>query len=103
MQKLGCMSVRDYMTAVSRTPEIENECRMLHTVSNSRFFRNNLLMYYRTPEIEKALETIVRALAPGGMLITGAHEKLPAGFGYMKVSADQPWIFFKPRTAKGGM
>ena len=67
------------------------------------FLRNNLLTYYRTPEKEKALETILRALAPGGMLITGSHEKLPAGFGHMKVAADQPWIFFKPQTAQGVM
>jgi len=239
MQKLGCLSVREYMTAVSRAPEVENECRMHLTVSISRFFRdsrlwgslenvefpdlisacgsifrvwscgcargeeaysfkilwdrlrcavpnlpplalwatdinpttiemakqgvygisslkelargdidryfdqvtgkqryvvkpflkegirfdyhditkhqppasqfvvvflrNNLLTYYRTPEKEKALETILRALAPGGMLITGSHEKLPAGFGHMKVAADQPWIFFKPQTAQGVM
>jgi len=103
MQKLGCVIVRDYMVAVSRAPGIEKECRMVLTVSISRFFRDNLLTSYRTPEKERALETIVRALASGGMLITGSHEKLPAGFDYMKVSADQPWIFFKPRTAKAGM
>ncbi|MEN8692406.1 MAG: CheR family methyltransferase [Desulfobacterales bacterium] len=67
------------------------------------FLRNNLLTYYRTPEKEKALETILRVLAPGGMLIIGSHEKLPAGFGHMKASADHPWIFFKPQTAQGGM
>jgi hypothetical protein len=97
------MSVREYMAAVSRAPEIENESRMQLTVSISRFFRDNLLTYYRTPEKEKALETILRALASGGMLITGSHEKLPAGSGHMTVSADQPWIFFKPQTAQGGM
>lgn len=235
MQKLGCLSVKDYMAAVSRTPEIEDECRMLLTVSISRFFRdrrlwdalentelpdlistcggifrvwscgcargeeaysfkilwdrlrgaapnlpplalwatdinpatiemakqgiyeisslkeltredidryfdqvtgkqryvvksflkegirfdlhditkhpppasrfdvvlvrNNLLTYYRNPEKERTLEAILRVLAPGGMLITGSHEKLPAGFDYMRASADQPWIFFKPQTA----
>ena len=67
------------------------------------FLRNNLLTYYRTPEKEKGLETILRVLAPGGMLITGSHEKLPAGFGHMRASADHPWIFFKPQTALGGM
>ncbi|MGW8188042.1 MAG: CheR family methyltransferase [Desulfobacterales bacterium] len=239
MQKLGCVSVRDYMAAVSRVPEIEKECRMVLTVSISRFFRdrclwdalenvtlpnlisacgsvfrvwscgcargeeaysfkilwdrlrsvapnlpllelwatdinptyiemakrgiygnssfkelprgdidryfdqvaerqhykvkpflkegirfdhrdiaesqppatrfdvvflrNNLLTYYRNPEKQKALETIVLALSPGGMLIIGSHEKLPAGFGHMKASADQPWIFSKPQTAMGGM
>ena len=67
------------------------------------FLRNNLLTYYRTPEKEKALEKILRALAPGGMLITGSHEKLPTGFGHMKASADHPWMYFKPQTAQGGM
>ncbi len=67
------------------------------------FLRNNLLTYYRTPEKEKALEKILQALVPGGMLITGSHEKLPAGFGHMKTSADHPWIFSKPQTAQGGM
>ena len=239
MQKLGCVSVRDYMAAVSRAPEIEQECRMHLTVSISRFFRdrrlwdalenvelpdlisacgsvfrvwscgcargeeaysfkilwdrlrcavpklqtlalwatdinpayiemaiqgvygisslkelprddidryfdqvtgkqryvvkpflkdgirfdhyditkhqppatqfevvflrNNLLTYYRTPEKEKALETILRALAPGGILIIGSHEKLPAGFAHMRASANQPWIFFKPQTAQEEM
>jgi chemotaxis methyl-accepting protein methylase len=103
MQKLGCVSVGEYMATVSRAPDIENECRMHLTVSISRFFRDNLLTYYRTPEKEKALDTILRALASGGMLITGSHVKLPAGFGHMKVSADQPWIFFKPQTAQGVM
>ncbi|MGD8677236.1 MAG: CheR family methyltransferase [Desulfobacterales bacterium] len=67
------------------------------------FLRNNLLTYYRAPEKEKALETILRALAPGGMLITGSHEKLPEGFGLMKASAEHPWIFFKPQIAQGVM
>jgi chemotaxis methyl-accepting protein methylase len=73
---------------------------MKHHPPASRFevvlVRNNLLTYYRTPEKERALQTILRALAPGGMLITGSHERLPGGFGLMKASADQPWIFFKP-------
>jgi len=78
-----------------------------HQPSASRFevvlVRNNLLTYYRNPEKELALESILRVLAPGGMLITGSHEKLPAGFAHMRASADQPWIFFKPQTAQGEM
>ncbi len=62
--------------------------------------RNNLLTYYRTLEKERALQVILGALAPGGMLITGAHEKLPAGFGHMKASADHPRIFFKSSTTE---
>ena len=234
MQKLGCVSVRDYMAAVSRAPEIEQECRMHLTVSISRFFRdrrlwdslenmelpdlisacgsvfrvwscgcargeevysfkilwdrlrcavpklpmlalwasdinpayiemakqgvygisslkelpredidryfdqvtgkqryvvkpflkegirfdhhdiikhqppasrfevvlvrNNLLTYYRNPEKELALESIFGALVPGGILIIGSHEKLPAGFDAMIASVDHPWTFFKPHT-----
>jgi chemotaxis protein methyltransferase CheR len=43
MQELGCVSVGEYMAAVSRAPEIENECRMHLTVSISRFFRDSRL------------------------------------------------------------
>jgi chemotaxis protein methyltransferase CheR len=73
-----------------------------HKPSASRFevvlVRNNLLTYYRNPEKELALKSILGALVPGGMLIIGSHEKLPGGFGAMKASPDHPWIFFKPHT-----
>ena len=73
-----------------------------HQPSASRFevvlVRNNLLTYYRNPEKELALESILGALVRGGMLIIGSHEKLPVGFGAMKASPDHPWIFFKPHT-----
>ena len=75
---------------------------MKHHPPASRFevvlVRNNLLTYCRNPEKELALEAIFGALVPGGMLIIGSHEKLPAGLGAMKASPDHPWIFFKPHT-----
>lgn len=75
---------------------------MKHHPLASRFevvlVRNNLLTYYRNPEKDLALESIFGTLVPGGMLIIGSHEKLPAGFGAMKASADHPWTFFKPHT-----
>jgi chemotaxis methyl-accepting protein methylase len=43
MQRLGCVSVREYIAAVSRAPEIEQECRMHLSVSISRFFRDKRL------------------------------------------------------------
>lgn len=41
------------------------------------FLRNNLLTYYRQPTLSRAAEQIVKTLMPGGLLVIGAHEKLP--------------------------
>jgi chemotaxis methyl-accepting protein methylase len=62
--------------------------------------RNNLLTYYRPPEREKALEMVRRALVPGGMLIIGSHERLPAGFDGLKTLAEHPWIRYNPRVVE---
>lgn len=39
--------------------------------------RNNLLTYYHEPLLGPAFERIVRALAPGGLFVVGAHERPP--------------------------
>lgn len=39
--------------------------------------RNSLLTYYQQPALGPAVERIVEMLAPGGLFIIGAHEKLP--------------------------
>jgi chemotaxis protein methyltransferase CheR len=62
------------------------------------FLRNSLLTYQRPPETGNALEAILRVLTPGGTLVTGSHEKLPAGVGYMKAWPEHPWIYTKGRT-----
>jgi chemotaxis protein methyltransferase CheR len=41
------------------------------------FLRNNLLTYYQQPTLGRAAERIVKTLMPGGLLVIGAHEKLP--------------------------
>lgn len=42
------------------------------------FLRNNLLTYYNDRLKEKGFTRVARALAPGGWLIVGSHEKMPA-------------------------
>lgn len=41
------------------------------------FLRNNLLTYYQQPILDHALPRIVDTLVPGGLLVIGAHERLP--------------------------
>jgi len=43
LQQLGCSRVEDYLAVLSRRPDRKNECRMLLTVSISRFFRDRSL------------------------------------------------------------
>jgi chemotaxis protein methyltransferase CheR len=57
------------------------------------FLRNNLLTYYRDDLKEKGLNTVVEALAPGGWLIVGAHEKLPAERSGLQRHKWIPWAF----------
>jgi len=39
--------------------------------------RNNLLTYYRAPDVNTGFQNVMAALAPTGFLIIGAHEHLP--------------------------
>jgi len=39
--------------------------------------RNNLLTYYRTPDMNTGFQNVMAALTPAGFLIIGAHERLP--------------------------
>jgi chemotaxis protein methyltransferase CheR len=41
------------------------------------FLRNNLLTYYQQPTLGPAAERIVETLMSGGLLVIGAHERLP--------------------------
>jgi chemotaxis protein methyltransferase CheR len=41
------------------------------------FLRNNLLTYYQQPTLGCVMERIIKTLMPGGLLVIGAHEKLP--------------------------
>jgi chemotaxis protein methyltransferase CheR len=59
------------------------------------FVRNNLLTYYRHPEKDRALGEIAGSLSPGGVLITGSHEKLPDGFAGLRPAPEHSWIYLK--------
>lgn len=58
--------------------------------------RNNLLTYYQGSQQERALERIVGGMTPGGFLVIGSHEKLPAGFKNLVPSGINPLVFRKP-------
>jgi hypothetical protein len=55
--------------------------------------RNNLLTYYQDHITIPAFERIVGTLAPNGLLIVGAHEKVPPGIGRLVPDArfDRVW------------
>jgi chemotaxis protein methyltransferase CheR len=57
------------------------------------FLRNNLLTYYPDEVKEPALERIIESLAPGGFLIIGSHEKLPAQCQVLIPFPHHPYIF----------
>ncbi len=57
------------------------------------FLRNNLLTYYRGDRMETAFRRIVTALAPGGLLILGAHERPPETGLPLKRDAECPWVY----------
>jgi chemotaxis protein methyltransferase CheR len=75
MQKSGCVSVREYMAAVSRSPEIENECRMHLMVSISRFFRDKRLWEsvenVELPDVISACRCIFQAADSSGRYVKG--------------------------------
>ncbi|MEN8246264.1 MAG: CheR family methyltransferase [Thermodesulfobacteriota bacterium] len=48
------------------------------------FLRNNLLTYHRSHSIRPVFNQIVNCLTPGGLLIIGAHEKLPPETKHLK-------------------
>jgi chemotaxis protein methyltransferase CheR len=60
------------------------------------FLRNNLLTYYKDKIRKYALGRIVEDLAPGGFLIIGSHEKLPAERQALVLFPPHPNIFQKP-------
>jgi len=55
------------------------------------FLRNNLLTYHRFQSIRSSFERIVNCLTPGGILIIGAHEKLPTGAEHLKPCGAMVW------------
>jgi chemotaxis protein methyltransferase CheR len=57
------------------------------------FLRNNLLTYYQDHLKNKGLDIVVGALAPGGWLIVGSHEKLPAERSDLQRHKSIPWAY----------
>ncbi len=69
MQKLQCPTVKAYLDKISNNPELCHECRLILTVSISRFFRDR--MVWKTistdmfPVFEKAGQEVVYAWSAG--------------------------------------
>ena len=59
------------------------------------FIRNNLLTYYKEHLKIEGLKRIIKALAPGGWLIVGSHEKLPSAVLNMQRHRSIPWVYRK--------
>lgn len=59
------------------------------------FLRNNLLTYYQDEIKEPALGRIIESLAPGGFLLIGSHERLPAESQALVPFPHHPNIFQK--------
>jgi len=59
------------------------------------FLRNNLLTYYKEELQNPAFQRVLDSLAPGGFLIIGSHEKLPAECQALVPFPPHPSIFQK--------
>jgi chemotaxis methyl-accepting protein methylase len=59
------------------------------------FLRNNLLTYYKEHLKIEGLKRIIKALAHGGWLIVGSHEKLPSAVTNMQRHHSVPWAYQK--------
>ena len=57
--------------------------------------RNNILTYWRGEAREKVLADIVNSLLPGGLFITGCHEKLPYLPDSLKPMPELSYVFRK--------
>jgi chemotaxis methyl-accepting protein methylase len=66
------------------------------------FLRNNLLTYYRNHLARPALQKIISCLAPAGLLIIGARERLQFEATELVPVAPFAWIFQKHWADGGG-
>ena len=62
---------------------------------NIIFLRNNVLTYYQKETQIRCLEPILDLLAPGGLLVIGCHEKLPAEIAQMRTLDPLTYVFKK--------
>jgi chemotaxis methyl-accepting protein methylase len=60
---------------------------------NIIFLRNNLLTYYKAHIKAEGLKTVIKALVPGGWLVVGSHEKIPAAISNLKRHIAIPWAY----------
>jgi chemotaxis protein methyltransferase CheR len=55
--------------------------------------RNNLLTYYQGPAMVAAMERIAAALAKGGVLVVGSHERTPLLNTALTRDPECPWLY----------
>jgi chemotaxis protein methyltransferase CheR len=55
--------------------------------------RNNLLTYHQGASLQAAFGRILTVLAPGGYLVVGSHEKLPASSFALVRDEKCPWVY----------
>ncbi len=95
----GFFRVKDYLKSEIEWMEhnILNDppYRPFHLV----FLRNNLLTYYKYPLAEETFMKILRALAPGGYLVKGAHEKVPPSARCLVQTTYHPHVYQKLEDA----
>ena len=65
------------------------------------FLRNGLLTYYRKEIVEAALSAVSGSLAPGGSLVIGRKERLPASLDGFDSHPSVPCLYRKRQT--GGL
>jgi chemotaxis protein methyltransferase CheR len=65
------------------------------------FLRNNLLTYYQGALQSAALDRILQCLAPGGFLITGAHENVCPRGRLLLVPTGSASVFQLPPASYG--
>jgi chemotaxis methyl-accepting protein methylase len=66
------------------------------------FMRNNILTYYRQEDQDSALNTVLKRLAPGGILIIGCHEALPFATGELAQMAACRFVYRKQPALRAG-
>jgi len=59
------------------------------------FLRNNILTYCRQEDQIRALDSLMKCLAPGGLFIIGCHETLPLESGELVPMAECPYVYMK--------
>lgn len=64
--------------------------------------RNSLLTYYEDPTRALGLTAVIDHLHPGGLLIIGARERIPAGLLPALRETDQPMVYIRTPSPRSG-